>query len=291
MTSGRLFIHVGLPKTGTTFMQEHVFPAFTGIKFLGKAKSVSIDDMLADDRRKYLMSSEHLLGCPFLIDGEWAATFRSNAVRLAERFPQARILLSLRKHEGLLSSYYKEHISKPNRPRYPTLPEYFDVENDKGMVRRQDLRFRDLVGHLERCFGRPPFVFFQEEIRDRFPALLADLAAYLDEPVPVLADGLAKKTVNPGVNYYQAKLLVLLNRLDSRMSRIRGLPTLHNRLFMRLGIQPDRLCRHYLRWLSDRPLEISEPQRSFIAANYREDWVAVNDYAHRVRSDLRREAA
>ena len=36
-----IFIHIGYPKTGTTFLQEKVFPTFSNVKYIGKSNSIN----------------------------------------------------------------------------------------------------------------------------------------------------------------------------------------------------------------------------------------------------------
>ena len=281
---GQFFIHIGLPKTATTFLQWNVFPRIENVEFLGKAKQVDFYDVYNSPHDKFLISHEHLLACPSKrYPNGWLDEFGSRLAKLARRFPSAKIMLSFRAHEALLTSYYKEYISKPGRP-YLTLDQFFDVHNNQGFVRHEDLIFSDLIEMVERHFDEKPFVYLFDDVVRRLPVFLTDLAVFLGERTPD-ASTVQRDKVNPGVGYYQAKILVKLNQFDAVLQRVPFVPGLYNPVFKRLSIQPDRLCRKNLAFLSTRPLSLTEEQRDFVATHYQEDWKNVEAYVVRQRSE------
>lgn len=282
----QFFIHIGLPKTATTFLQWNVFPHIANVTFLGKAKCVDFYDLynLADE--KILISHEHLLACPWeWYPHTWLDEFSRRLEALARRFPSARIMLSFRKHEALLTSYYKEYISKPGR-QHLSLDEFFDVQTNKGLVRHEELVFSELVRLVERHFEAPPFVYLFEDVVQRLPVFLEDLSAFFGEEVPLPAV-VESDRVNPGVRYYQAKLLVRLNQLDGWLQRTPLVPGLYNPLFRKLSIEPDRLCRKHLAFVSRRPIVLTEEQKDFIREEYASDWKEIEEYVGVQRARLR----
>ena len=48
---GRLYLHIGLPKTGTTFLQKVLFPEFRGVRYLSKER---VNRFLDDRKIKFL---------------------------------------------------------------------------------------------------------------------------------------------------------------------------------------------------------------------------------------------
>lgn len=281
----QFFIHIGLPKTATTFLQSNVFPQIDNVAFLGKAKCVDFYELYNAETEKFLISHEHLLACPSERYPEgWLHEFSTRLAALARRFPSARVMLSLRAHEALLTSYYKEYISKPGRP-YLTLDQFFDVHGDQGLVRHRDLVYMDLIELVTRTFDEKPFVFLFEDVIHRLPVFLHDFSAFIGEKTPE-ASQIRTDTINPGVRYYQAKMLVRLNQLDAGLKRVPFLPGLYNPLFKRLSIQPDRLCREHLAFISKRPLSLTDDQRAFIQDHYQADWENVLTYVERQRADL-----
>lgn len=283
--SSRLFIHVGLPKTATTYLQQNVFPSLSGVTFLGKAKCVNFHDVFMAESRKVLISHEHLLACPFeSYPGGWRAEFTRRLTALSRTFPEAQIMLSFRDHASLLTSYYKEYISKPGRPPL-SREQFFDPDSNRGHVKIEDLYFRDLIELVRERFERPPFVFLFEDVVIRLPVFLRDLSACIGEPAPAAVD-IPRSTVNPGVRDLQAGWLMRLHRIDAVLKRMPLVPDLYNPLFRKLGIQPDRLCRKHLAFISKRPLELNDVQQAFLRTHYRSDWLGVLAYVERQRSVL-----
>ena len=78
MEKFQIYIHLGLPKTATTYLQENIFNQYnrSNINFLGKAKCLSIWDVMDMSSNKYLISSENLLADPFNCEkGTWFINF------------------------------------------------------------------------------------------------------------------------------------------------------------------------------------------------------------------------
>ncbi len=120
----KTFIHVGLPKTATTFLQEKIFPRLSNITLISRpytqqSKALNqlqyADDCYYDSEEikkeigkiaasKILISDEIFCGIKFTIN-------RSLIVRrLKEVFPQAEIIIFLRGQQSLLMSSYNQAV-------------------------------------------------------------------------------------------------------------------------------------------------------------------------------------
>ena len=91
-----LFFHVGMHKTGTTFLQQAVFPHWRGINYVPWPHLELL--LRLDDNKINLVSREGLSG------KNWAhyEERERSLQRLAELFPASRILISFRKHSGYI---------------------------------------------------------------------------------------------------------------------------------------------------------------------------------------------
>lgn len=121
-----IVIHVGLPKTGSTTLQRGYFPNLSGLAYLGKtaipkyselrtpgdfdaatARREAEDALASLDRNKVLLScesfSEHVFLPGMRIEGF--------AERLAAVYPQARIIVILRRQDDFVESLYKMWVS------------------------------------------------------------------------------------------------------------------------------------------------------------------------------------
>ena len=115
MKDKSIFFHCGLPKTGSTFLQEQVFPLMHTGTYINKPRG-SIDKIiyqLANSKSPILISEENLLGRESLL--------AINNINILERhklilksikttFPYSKIILFLRAPEESIISNYKQYI-------------------------------------------------------------------------------------------------------------------------------------------------------------------------------------
>ena len=127
----KIFIHIGLPKTATTFFQEIVFPNIPTVYYIGRPYTQGnyafnllqyADDVLYNpsflkeelsliensaSRKEFILISDELFyGYPL-----YNFINRSSiAKRLSETIPDAEIILFLRNQEDLILSLYNQYI-------------------------------------------------------------------------------------------------------------------------------------------------------------------------------------
>ena len=160
-----IYYHVGLPKTATTFLQHEVFPKFRGIHFVKKHDFKHHDKIIQKHRQsKVLFSVEH----------DW--DFEQALSSFAEKYPHARIIIAFRRHDKWLSSKYRYYIRKSGFKRFE---EYFDLENDLGVLTKEDLRFMNYIRIIEKYFHEKPLVIFQDELKEDFYGVLDHLAGFM----------------------------------------------------------------------------------------------------------------
>ncbi len=122
------FIHIGMPRTATTFLQRKIFPHLTGFHFLSLPYAhfspafqkiqyqddslYSVDEIKNDlaplfKCEKLLISNENFVGQSLF----WYNGNRTrNARRLQELFPDAHIIITLRNQLDLLRSMYEINL-------------------------------------------------------------------------------------------------------------------------------------------------------------------------------------
>ncbi len=136
MSEKEIYIHIGLHKTATTFLQTLVFPNFEEVYALPKPylrqatlkplfnklcyeegslfdKNKLIQELATIKSHKVLISDEEFSG---RATGFGSAINRSTiALRLKEIFPNAKILLFLRGQESMIYSMYNQYIKGPSK--------------------------------------------------------------------------------------------------------------------------------------------------------------------------------
>jgi hypothetical protein len=218
---------------------------------------------------RYLISCEALTGRMF---GDIEEKRRS-LKRLAEMFPGARCILSVRRPGDYLSSLYSQYLRYGGSGGFR---DFIDLEGEERetFVRREDFCFEPVIRQAERCFGSPPFVFDNAELRSNLDGLLTDLAAFMGTEKPRVSPG--RTRYNPSLKRRQGELLRRVNR----MARVQASRTGRFRPYAkaaRMRIDPPRICRSYLGWIPSPPL-LNSATRELIEGAYRSDWESVQDF-------------
>ena len=280
MNNSEIFVHIGLPKTGTTFLQDHVFSNYNAkdISYLGKAKSISVWDIMKTKNNKYLISSENLLADHFEGEkGKWFVEFKNNLKILHNKLPNAKYILSVRNHKDLIISCYKEFIRKGNRSFYPEIMNYFDIDKNNGQISQNDFIFENIIKEIRIISGNYPFVFSLEGWKENPDELFKNLENFLNIPEQHITLNNNKKA-RIGCNTNQAKFLIFFNRLNNGLKKI-GI-NLYNPLFIKYGLTPDYIIMRRCYWLPGQDIQLPNKISEFIESKYAEDWAWTNKYIH-----------
>jgi hypothetical protein len=157
--------HLGLEKTGSTFLQLNIFRNLSGIRYHRKSRFKYFQDIiLKAPESKHFFTFETDRELPFNVD------------KIARVLPYANVFLILRRHDSWLASQYHYHIRKHG---FLTVQEFFDLENDAGFRKKQELLLRPKIDYIETHMkGRVLFLNFGE--------LKSDPAAYVQRIVSFL---------------------------------------------------------------------------------------------------------
>ncbi|MBA3492053.1 MAG: sulfotransferase [Rubrobacteraceae bacterium] len=193
----RPLLHIGYHKTGTTWLQRHVFgDAGSGFSQLGGAQrliAVNAFDFRPKRIRKQMerkmglaqglvpvLSSERLSGEPHFggYDSEIIAD------RLAAVFPNARILIVVREQMSMFLSIYKEYI---RRGGAASLRQYLATPRDgywMPQFRFEFLEYHRLIGYYQHHFGAESVMVLPYELlRARPGRFLGMIGEFVGVPV------------------------------------------------------------------------------------------------------------
>jgi hypothetical protein len=179
-------IHVGWPKTGTSTLQQHLFPAFGGSDLVGPHSGLFYrftQDLIQNDDETYMAHTwagfiadlrERL---PVLILSREDLTKDGRTERIAGRLhallPDARILACVRNQRTLIPSFYAQHVRDG-------CPQRFERWLEDNVPRRW--HYDVGVEHFQARFGadRVTVLAFEQLIEDPAGFAAAVSAAALD---------------------------------------------------------------------------------------------------------------
>lgn len=131
-----IILHVGLPKTGTSYLQFKLFPSFKNVFVSGQGDPVVHESPLAplmnlnfknydllDEKEKILnylnsLNFDKVLFSSESLVGNSVLNFKNNfeiTTKLKTLFPDAKIFFVFRKQSDWLESLYNQHISKEKK--------------------------------------------------------------------------------------------------------------------------------------------------------------------------------
>jgi len=193
-----LYLHIGLHKTGTTFLQDYIFPNLKGIEYYYKPTNVigNLDTLSLTINGKTLVSDEEI---SFSMPDRDHTTRLDFIQVLHKNFPNAKIILGLRQYERWLKSCYSQYIKAGGylkfndyKQKYPHL---------------KPSEYRRIIYTL---WGEENvFVYWQENLRKTPQIILKELCDFIDVKVPTYP----KTSSNVSLKGWKLSLLRYINIL------------------------------------------------------------------------------
>jgi len=186
-----LFIHIGYPKTGTTFLQNEIYPNLSEICYIQRplirepiARLLRQDEFSFDYKKtrleleahlrrgKNIISKEGLVGNFFI---HKAVTSKLIADRLSILFPDAKIIITIRNQYGMIESLYKQYVHTGGTK---SLREFINFNGNKFEYSYTDwnltvspemFNYLGLVEYYEKLFGRENILVIPFELLKKDP--------------------------------------------------------------------------------------------------------------------------
>ena len=169
-THNNLYFHIGLPRTGTTFLQNSLFNNINNINYILKPNFSDIKNKIIKNKIN-LVSDEGLLGNVW--DGD-----RFQAInRIYKHYPHAKIIIGFRMHDKWVQSMYSLYLKRGGSLK---VQEFLDLKNNNGVLNTNQLNFSKLLIQIRNKFSSPPFVYFLEDIENNNQKLLKNLENFLE---------------------------------------------------------------------------------------------------------------
>lgn len=176
-----IFIHIGLHRTGTTFLQKNVFPKIRDIEYYGRFKNeffsvlnnyaLSVNTRV---NRKILISDEGLSTTPFINCNE--TTVFTYADRLKKIFPTAKIIVTFREKKEWKKSLYNYYLlSFNNTLSYK--------EWEKNIFNKKDYDHKEFREYLKKLFDNVLILHYKDLKRNPHD-FIGDICKFMDVKKP-----------------------------------------------------------------------------------------------------------
>ena len=156
--------HIGLGKTGSTYLQHKFFPKLKGVEYIPSSKYRRVFDLL-----------EKRSEGNYFVSREFDHQLRRECTKIARHYPDAKIIMVLRPPASWIASQYRRFAKNGT---HETFREFFDVENDTGRWKRQELCFSEHITFLEETFRTKPLVLFHDELKYAPHIFMKKISAY-----------------------------------------------------------------------------------------------------------------
>ncbi len=149
----QLFFHVGLAKTGSTYLQHKVFPKFENIKYIqtGHYHNFAYVDIIKKSNERVFLTSR-----------EFDRQFETELKKIHTKFPDAKIIMVLRQHGGWLASQYRRSVKNGYGK---TIEHYFNTQNTGEHWNISELNFYDKIQFAENLFKSKPLVLIYKDMK------------------------------------------------------------------------------------------------------------------------------
>jgi hypothetical protein len=263
----RVFFHVGLGKTGTTYLQYAFFPKLRDIHYIQRTRYQRVHDVIArTDHASYLVSREFDQQLPVEVE------------KFSQHYPNAGVIIVLRRHDAWIASQYRRFAKNGIHVDFNT---FFDIDANQGMWKYDDLNFMAKLKLIESYFSRKPLVLFQEELKSDPYAFFNKIARYTGSTYKQ-AD-ISLDAVHASYSDKQLKAVRKLSKYLFPANEKYSRKTLRGWLQWR-RIQLTSYAIMYSAqllpdaWLSDIEL-IPRPQLEKIRSHFEDDWAQCLAYA------------
>ncbi len=269
-----IFFHLGLTKVASTYFQKLVFPSLEGVRYYPKHQFGRYRELAG-------LSAEG----KFLFSTEKDRRIVEAVEEIVSVWPDAKIILFIRRHDDWLLSRYKYRIRKLGGERFS---EFFDLDGDTGLWKRDTLLLRPKIEAIERICKTPPLVLTYDLLKKDPEAFLTRLTSFMGTKV---VSGVRRtRPVNRAFSEKQLIVLRRWNRFHHYHSGNNGKPVsgkIRRRVFEYLLHMVAFIARFVPRTLIREKQLLTaadEQELKRIRAYYADDWAFSSEYDHSRRS-------
>lgn len=233
----KVAIHIGLHKTGTTYLQNYVFPFLDNVCFA--RGYTELRKVLRHNKSSLLISDERISGNPFI--GDYLEQFYNYMGNVKSQYANPLIILGVRHPLSWLHSAYMQYLKNGgvNNISYLFSPDH----NAGALLKIEDLLFYNRIIYLKENFSNV-IIYSQEMLKDNEALLIREISKYLGNIVlNKKVQVIDKRKAN--VSLSEMRQVATLKRLNSINNKSIILnKIMHSRVFKKLKLQPFDLAKN-----------------------------------------------
>jgi hypothetical protein len=266
-----IYIHTGMGRTGSTFLQHKVFPKFGNIYYRRHTKFRKAAKLIKKGKHER-----------FLISGEMEYKKLERQMKVfSSHFPDARPVIMLRRQDEWLASQHRRFVKSGYALRYS---EFLHLHDDSGFWERDWLRFMGNIEILEKYYTHKPLVLFFDELKADPQRVITQLANYMGATVHMSNINLSPKHASYNKKqlravYTLSKKINLVNKKPSHYKIVNSLINIFKNIlrYSTLFLSPIIPAT----WLSKDSFLPEAEQLSELRAHFSEDWDQCVEYARK----------
>ena len=187
-----IYFHVGLAKTGSTFLQKNFFPYLKNIKYISTQDYINCIDIINKTNYK-----------SYLISREFDKQFEREIKKFISYFPDTKIIVVFRRHDQWIASQYKRAVKNGWHLDFKN---YYNI-NNKGIWKNSDLTYMNKLKIIKKYSKSKPLILKFEELKKDPFNYLNKISNYTDSKY--LKTEISLKTVHKS---YSEKQLIFLKK-------------------------------------------------------------------------------
>jgi hypothetical protein len=206
-----IFFHIGLMKTGTTYLQHSFFP-FLETKTIKSLKDLKIKD---DERITFLVSNEGIGGSLYHSSdkGGMFTSFKNSLENISTLFSNPKIIVCFREPSSFLLSSYKQYLHEGG---FLPFDEFFSLEDKQSLANKNDLFFSKYLDEIHKWFNeKDVFTYDYDTFRTNRNQVLRNILSFFESKFDIKNLSETKKSSNPSVPLLYESILRTLNSFDN----------------------------------------------------------------------------
>ena len=163
MNNKNIYFHVGLAKTGSTFLQNNFFPKLKNIKYISTHKYRRCIDIINNTNYD-----------SYLISREFDRQLEGEVKKILNHFPETKIIIVFREHKKWISSQFKRFSKNGYHFKF----EDFYNNTNSGYWKNEDMIYIDKINIIKKYSKYDPLVLNFDELKINPHSYLSKISEY-----------------------------------------------------------------------------------------------------------------